>query len=85
MVPLNTCTPPMVLAAATDIFSSIFGRTDLRIGASKAKNCEELDFEVRLPVRPPKLIHKGKKYCPTPKFFVNFFFFRPKIDLTGIV
>ena len=39
----------------TDIFSSMFGRTDPRIGASKAKNCEEVDFEVRSSVEPPKL------------------------------
>ena len=77
--------PPKVLAAETDIFSSILGRTDLKIGASKAKNCEEFDFEVRLPVRPPNYAQKGKKCCPTPKNFVKRFFFQPKIDLTGIV
>ena len=77
--------PPKVLAAETDMFSSILGRTDLKIGASKAKNCEEFDFEVRLPVDPPKLAQKGKKCCPTPKHFVDKHFSRPKIELTGIV
>ena len=39
----------------TAIFSSIFGHTDPRIGASKAKNCEEVDFDARKPPNPPKL------------------------------
>ena len=43
------------LRAPTDIFSTIFGRTELKIGPSRAKNCEEVDFEVRSPVEPPKL------------------------------
>ena len=45
----------------TDIFSSIFGRTDPRIGASKAKNCEDVDFEVHKPPNPPKLAKERKK------------------------
>ena len=64
VVPTYTRTHPMVSAAETDIFSSSFGRTDLKISASKAKNCEQFDFEVRFPVRPPKLAEKGKQcYC----------------------
>ncbi len=53
--------------APTEIFLRLFGRTDLRIGACKAKNCEELDFEVRLSIDPPKLGQKGVKRFPRPK------------------
>ena len=41
--------------AQTDIFSTISSRTELIIGASKAKNCEEVDGEVRFPLEPPKV------------------------------
>ena len=34
---------------------TIFSRTDLMIGASKAKNREDFEFEVRLPAGLPKL------------------------------
>ena len=50
-----------MVSAETDIFSSIFGRTDLKIGASKAKNCEEVDFEVQIPVDLPKTAQKSEK------------------------
>ena len=40
-------------------FIMFFGRTDLRIGASKAKFDAESDFEVRFAVAPPK---PGKNY-----------------------
>ena len=53
--------------AQTDMFRAIFGRTELIIGASRAKNCEEVDGEVRLPVRPPKLDQKGVERFPRPK------------------
>ena len=53
--------------APTDIFSAIFSRTELIIGASRAKNCEEVDGEVRLPVQRPKLAYKGVKRFPRPK------------------
>ena len=53
--------------APTDTFSVIFSRTELIIGASRAKNCEEVDGEVRLPVRPPKLDQKGVERFPRPK------------------
>ena len=69
----------------TDIFSSMFGRTDPRIGASKAKNCEEVDFEVRKPPNPPKLAKERKNWRPRPKTFVDEKFCSPKIELTGIV
>ena len=35
--------------APTDTFSEILCRTELIIGAFRAKNCEEVDGEVRLP------------------------------------
>ena len=59
--------PPQVTAVETDIFSAIFGRTGLTIGASKAKNCEQFDFEVCLPVQPPKLAQKGETSVSSPK------------------
>ena len=65
----------MGLAAETDIFSSIFGRTDLIIAASKAKNCGEVDGEVRLPVDAPKQTQKNEKRCPMRKKIVETFFF----------
>ena len=34
------------------MFGTFFGRTELILGASKAKYCEELDFEVRFHVAP---------------------------------
>ena len=36
------------------IFFTIAGRTDLRIGVSGANFNDEADFEVRLPLAPPK-------------------------------
>ena len=53
----------------------MFGRTDLRIGASKAKKCEEVDFEVRKPPNPPKLAKERKKLRPRLKIFVDIFVF----------
>ena len=55
------------LVAQTDRFLTFLGRTDLRIGASRAKSCEEVDGEVRLPVQRPKLAYKGVKRFPRPK------------------
>ena len=65
--------PPHLLIAGgpTASFSSIFGRTDLIIAASKAKNCGEVDGEVRLPVDAPKLAQKDEKRCPTRKKIVE--------------
>ena len=75
--------------APTASFSSIFGRTDLIIAASKAKNCGEVDGEVHLPVEAPKLAQKDEKRCPshspTRKKIVEKNRFSPKIELTGIV
>ena len=72
--------PPVVgPSTPTDIFLTIFGRTDLIIGASKAKNCVEFDFEVRFPMNPLKLAQKSEKQLPTPKKFVETNFFRQKL------
>ena len=62
------------------MLSSIFGRTDPRIGASKAKNCEEVDFEARKPPNPPKLAKECKKRRPRPKNFVDENLFRQKLN-----
>ena len=70
--------PP--IQAPTASFSSIFGRTDLIIAASKAKNCGEVDGEVRLPVEAPKLAQKDEKRCPTRKKIVEQNFFRRKLS-----
>ena len=77
--------PPPPCRVRGGQFSSIFGRTDLIIAASKAKNCGEVDGEVRLPVEAPKLAQKDEKRCPTRKQIVEKKFFSPKIELTGIV
>ena len=66
------------------MFSSILGRTDPRIGASEAKNSEEVDFEVHKLPNLPKLAKKRKKLYPRPKK-IRRLFFSPKIELTGIV
>ena len=42
-----------------DIFSTISGRAEL-IVASKTKNYEEVDFEVRFPLELLKLAEKGE-------------------------
>ena len=57
--------------APTDTFPTIFGRTELIIGASRAKSCEEVDGEVRLPVQPPKLALKGETNVSRPKNFLE--------------
>ena len=69
----------------TDIFLTIFGRTELIIGASRAKNCEEVDGEVRFSIDPPKPAQKGVKRLPRPKNVTEKKIFWPKIELTGIV
>ena len=67
------------------MFLTIFGRTELKIGPSKAKNHEDLDFEAQLPVQPPKLALKGETNVSRPKNFVEKNCFLLKIELTGIV
>ena len=43
------------------LFLMIFSRTDLRIGVSRAKNCEESDSDVHFCVAPPKPAKKNEK------------------------
>ena len=69
----RSCRPPPVQAPTAN-FSLIFGRTDLIIAASRAKNCGEVDGEVRLPVDAPKLAQKDEKRCPTRKKIIDDFF-----------
>ena len=45
--------------APTDIFFTNFGRMELTIGESRAKNCEEVDFEIRFSLEAPKPAQKG--------------------------
>ena len=52
----------------------IFGRTDLRIGLSKAKFGAESDFEVRLGVAPPKPAENAEKLISETDFVFRFFF-----------
>ena len=75
----------MVLAAEANICSSISDPIDLQIGASKAKNYQEVDFEVRSPGDLPKTAQKGAKRCSTLKSFVEQNFVQQKIELMGIV
>ncbi len=49
------------LIVFSDLFLAIFGRTELRIGASKAKHCEKFDFEVRFYVAPRNPEKKTKE------------------------
>ena len=67
------------------MFWTFFGRTELILGASKAKYCEELDFEVHFHVAPPnpdknteKRISETEKY-PEKKVRVS------KQKMSGIV
>ena len=57
--------------ATMDLFLVIFGCTELKIGPSRAKKSEEFDFEVRLPVQPPKLAQKGETSVSRPKNVVE--------------
>ena len=43
------------------LFLMIFSRTDLRIGVSRAKNCEESASNVHFCVAPPKPAKKAEK------------------------
>ena len=43
------------------LFLMIFSRTDLRIGVSRAKNCEESDSDIHFCVAPPKTVKKTEK------------------------
>ena len=55
----------------TDVFSMKFDRTDLIIGQSKAKNCEESAGDVRIgvaPQKPSKNMEKRTKFCDQKNF-----------------
>ena len=55
----------------TDVFSMKFDRTDLIIGQSKAKNCQESAGDVRIgvaPQKPSKIMEKREKFRDK-KFF----------------
>ena len=58
----------------TDVISTKFGRTDLIIGQSKAKNCEEFAGDVRIgvaPQKPSKNMQKRAKFCENNFFDVE--------------
>ena len=57
----------------------IFGRTDLRIGGSRAKFDVEVDGEVRFALAPPKPHEIKEKLSSRSKNFVDFFFFCRKM------
>ena len=63
----------------------VYGRIELRIGVSKAKNGKESDFELRFPVSPPKLDKNSEKRFPRPKKFTPIFFPTSKNEMLGIV
>ena len=61
-----------------------FGRTELIIGASKAKNCEESASDVRFHVAPPKPAKKSEKRNFQIEFFRRKeFVFRRKMKRRG--
>ena len=49
-----------------DVIRTFFGRTDLRIRASRAKNCKQVDGEVRFSLEAPKPAQKREKRFPRP-------------------
>ena len=61
------------------IFATKFGRRDLRKGLSGAKFDAEADFEVRLPLDPPKPKENCEKQNFQKRFFVKMFFCRRKM------
>ena len=63
----------------------ILGRTDLRISVSRAKFDAEADFEVRLPLDPPKPSENYEKQNFQRKFFVKHFFSASKNETSGII
>ena len=55
----------------SDVFSIKTDRTDLIIGQSKAKNCEETAGDVRIGIAPPKSsknMEKREKFCDEKNF-----------------
>ena len=47
----------------------IFGRTDLRIGVSRAKFDEKSDFDVQKSLAPPKSVQNNEKPKKSEFFF----------------
>ena len=62
----------------------IFGRTDLRIGGSRAKFDVEDDGEVRFAAAPPKPIKINEKLIFRSKNFADFFGRRRKMKCRGL-
>ena len=60
-VSFPTRTMCRVQMAQTEIFSPSFGPTELIIGSSRAKNCEEVDDEVHFWLELPKPAQKDQK------------------------
>ena len=63
----------------------IFGRTDLRIGGSRAKFDVEVDGKVHLAVAPPKPNKIDEKLIFRSKHFVEKRFLTSKNETLGIV
>ena len=63
----------------------IFGRTDLRIGGSRAKFDVEDDGDVRFAAAPPKLYEINEKLIFRSKNFAKQFFLTSKNETLGIV
>ena len=66
-------------------FSLIFGRIDLRIGASEAKFDDRLDFEVHLPPAPQKLWKFYEKLISQTRKNPFLDFFETENEALGIV
>ena len=63
----------------------IFGRTDLRIGGSRAKFDVQVAVDVRLVAAPPKPHKISEKLIFRFDKFVDFFFSTSKNEVLGIV
>ena len=63
----------------------IFGRTDLRIGGSKAKFGVQADDDVRFAAAPPKPYKISEKLIFRSENFVDEFFSTSKNEVLGIV
>ena len=62
-----------------------FGRTDLRIGAFKAKFDARLDFQIYFAPAPQKPDENYETLCFAIHFFTNQFFGGSKNEMLGIV
>ena len=63
----------------------IYGRTDLRIGGSKAKFDVQADGDVRFAAAPPKPYKISEKLIFRSEFFADFFFSTSKNEMLGSV